>query len=120
MSNSLIQETTDTNFEFEVMRSTQPVLVDCWSRGCRPCEQMLPWLDEAAASYDGRLKIVRMNVDDSHRVAAKLGVRALPTLMLFDRGEMRGLSVPWRYRAKVAPSRRKSEARMQIAMTGTS
>jgi thioredoxin 1 len=93
MSTTMIDDTTDATFETDVLQSTQPVLVDCWATWCGPCKAIAPLLDEAAQTYEGRLKIVKINVDENRTVPAMLGVRGVPTLLLFDKGQLKTMKV---------------------------
>ncbi|MAL02446.1 thioredoxin TrxA [Neopusillimonas maritima] len=86
MSN-LIKTVTDANFEAEVLQSDVPVLVDYWAAWCGPCKMIAPLLDEAAQTFQGRVTIAKLNVDENPDVPAKYGVRGIPTLMLFKNGE---------------------------------
>jgi thioredoxin 1 len=88
MTHSLIHDTTDATFETDVLKSTQPVLVDCWATWCGPCKAIAPLLEDVARAYEGRLKIVKINVDENRVIPAKLGVRGVPTLMLFKDGAL--------------------------------
>lgn len=93
MSSTLIQDISDASFESDVLFSKEPVLVDCWATWCGPCKAITPLLDEASLAYEGRLKIVKINVDENRGVPASLGVRGVPTLMLFKRGELAAMKV---------------------------
>ena len=93
MSTDLIKDTSDAAFEVDVMQSSQPVLVDCWATWCGPCKAIAPLLDDASKTYDGRLKIVKMNVDDNRVIPARMGVRGVPTLMLFKNGQLKATKV---------------------------
>lgn len=93
MSTSSIKDISDASFEADVMQSEQPVLVDCWATWCGPCKAIAPLLDEASRLYDGRLQIVKINVDENRAVPARLGVRGVPTLMLFKGGELKATKV---------------------------
>ena len=93
MSTDLIKDTSDAAFEVDVMQSSQPVLVDCWATWCGPCKAIAPLLDDASKTYDGRLKIVKMNVDDNRVIPARMGVRGVPTLMLFKDGQLKATKV---------------------------
>ena len=77
---------TDASFETEVLRAQGPVLVDFWAEWCGPCKSIAPILDEIATEYAQRLKVVKLNTDDSPDLAVKYGVRSIPTLMIFKNG----------------------------------
>ena len=83
----LIKTVTDANFEAEVLQSEVPVLVDYWAAWCGPCKMIAPLLDEAAQTFEGRVTIAKLNVDENPDTPAKYGVRGIPTLMLFKNGE---------------------------------
>ena len=93
MSTELIKDTSDAAFEVDVLQSSQPVLVDCWATWCGPCKAIAPLLDEASKTYDGRMKVVKINVDDNRVIPAKMGVRGVPTLMLFKNGQLKATKV---------------------------
>jgi len=79
---------TEQNFEQEVLKSAQPVLVDFWAEWCGPCKMIAPALDELADEYAGRARIGKVNIDEHQSLAAKYSVRAIPTLLLFSKGEV--------------------------------
>lgn len=78
----------DSTFEQEVLKCDLPVLVDFWAPWCGPCRAMGPVIDELANEYVGRLKILKMNVDENPASPSKYGIRAIPTLILFKGGEV--------------------------------
>jgi thioredoxin 1 len=83
-----VSHVSDSSFEQDVIQSQVPVLVDYWAEWCGPCKMIAPILDETSTSYDGRVRIVKLNVDDNQVVPTKYGIRAIPTLMLFKGGEV--------------------------------
>jgi thioredoxin 1 len=80
---------TDETFEAEVREASEPVLVDFWAEWCGPCRAVAPTLDALAAEYKGRLKVAKVNVDDNPQTPRTFGIRAIPTLILFDKGEVK-------------------------------
>ena len=87
MASDLIKHASDTSFETDVLQSDTPVLVDFWAEWCGPCKAIAPTLDELAKAYDGKLQIVKVNVDENRNVPAKYGIRGIPTLMMFKGGQ---------------------------------
>jgi thioredoxin 1 len=79
---------TDDSFEAEVRKSDIPVVVDFWAEWCGPCKQIGPALEELAKEYQGRVKIVKVNVDENPSSPAQMGVRGIPTLFLFKDGKV--------------------------------
>ncbi len=92
MSDS-IKHVTDASFEADVLQSELPVLVDYWAEWCGPCKMIAPILEEAAAKYQGRVIIAKVNVDENPDSAAKYGIRGIPTLMLFKDGKVSSTKV---------------------------
>lgn len=83
-----IQSLTSETFRQEVLEVEQPVLVDFWAAWCGPCRRMLPALEELASESEGRFKVVKVDVGDEPELAARYGVQALPTLVVFRDGEV--------------------------------
>ncbi|HET9702011.1 MAG TPA: thioredoxin TrxA [Burkholderiales bacterium] len=88
-----IHYVTDDNFESEVLRSDTPVLVDYWAEWCGPCKMIAPILDEVAREYAGRLKVAKLNIDDNQATPPRYGIRGIPTLMLFKKGNVEATKV---------------------------
>ena len=83
-----VSKVSDQDFDAEVLKSTQPVVVDFWAEWCGPCKMIAPALEELAGAMDGKVKIVKLNVDENPSTAAKYGIMSIPTLMLFKNGEL--------------------------------
>ena len=84
-----IQEVSDSSFDAEVLKSALPVLVDFWAPWCGPCKAIAPVVADLAKEYAGRLKVVKVNVDDHTQTPSRYGVRGIPNLILFKDGQVR-------------------------------
>jgi len=80
-------DVTDATFDTEVLKSDRPVLVDFWAPWCGPCRMVAPLVEELADEYDGKVKFLKLNTDESVNTAAKYGIRSIPTLLMFKGGE---------------------------------
>jgi thioredoxin 1 len=88
MASPLISALTQDNFEKEVLQSATPVLVDFWAEWCGPCKMIAPLLDELADEYQGKIKIGKVNIDEQQELATKYGIRAIPTLLVINKGQV--------------------------------
>ena len=93
MSQSNVLHVSDTSFAGDVLESDKPVLVDFWAEWCGPCRAIGPILEEVAVERKDRLRVVKVNIDESPDLARQFGVRSIPTLMLFQDGQVRSQRV---------------------------
>ncbi len=84
---------SDDSFEADVLKASQPVLVDYWAEWCGPCKMIAPVLDEIAGEYAGKLTVAKLNIDDNPNTPPRYGIRGIPTLMLFKDGEVEATKV---------------------------
>ena len=84
-----VEQVTDESFDREVLKAELPVLIDFWAPWCGPCKAIAPVVDELAKEYAGKLKVVKMNVDDNPQTPSKYGVRGIPNLILFKGGQVK-------------------------------
>ena len=83
-----VDKVSDATFETEVLKAAEPVVVDFWAEWCGPCKMIAPALEEIAGTLGGKVKILKLNVDESPKTAEKYGIMSIPTLMLFKNGEL--------------------------------
>ncbi len=84
-----LKSVSDASFDAEVLKAERPTLVDFWAPWCGPCRAMGPVLEEIARDYEGRLNVVKVNVDENPKISLLYGVRSIPTLLLIKDGEIR-------------------------------
>ncbi len=87
MASDAIIEISDSNFESEVVKSDVPVLVDFWAPWCGPCKAIAPIVEEISSTYEGKIKVGKMNVDENQSTTMKYGIRSIPTIIMFKGGE---------------------------------
>jgi thioredoxin 1 len=96
-----LPEVNDDTFDADVLNSSGPVIVDFWAEWCGSCKAMMPHLDAAAQELGGAVKVVKLNIEDSPMTAGKLGIRGVPTMMLFKDGKLAETKVGSMSRSKI-------------------
>ena len=93
MASDLIKHVSDASFEADVLKASGLVLVDFWAEWCGPCKMIAPILDDVSNTYEGRVSVTKMNVDENRAVPAQYGIRGIPTLMVFKDGQLAATKV---------------------------
>ena len=88
-----ILHTSDEGFDTDVLQSDKPVLVDYWAEWCGPCKMIAPILEEVASEYGEKIKVCKMNIDENQETPPRYGIRGIPTLILFQNGEVEATKV---------------------------
>ncbi len=88
-----ISHLSDDQFDDQVLKSSEPVLVDFWAEWCGPCKMIAPLLDDLAATYQGKLKVAKINVDHNQKTPRTYNVRGIPTLMIFKNGKVEATQI---------------------------
>jgi thioredoxin 1 len=97
----MVAPVSDKSFQADVLDSKEPVLVDFWAEWCGPCRAVAPVLEEVAGELNGKLKVVKLNVDENPETAAKYGIQSIPTLMIFKNGELASRQIGASPKAKI-------------------
>jgi thioredoxin 1 len=88
MASENVKEFTDANFEEEVLKSGEPVLVDFWAEWCMPCRMLAPTIEKLAKDYSGKVKVGKVDTDSNRDISVKYGISAIPTVILFKNGQV--------------------------------
>ena len=88
MAGQFVSEVNDADFEQQVLKSDQPVLVDFWAAWCGPCRALAPVVDQVATEYNGQIKVMKMDVDRNNATPGRYGIRGIPALLIFKGGKV--------------------------------
>ncbi|KIJ88624.1 thioredoxin [Rickettsia asembonensis] len=89
----MADKVTDSSFKKEVLESDLPVLVDFWAEWCGPCKMLTPIIDEISKELKGKVKVLKMNIDENPNIPSEYGIRSIPTIMLFKNGEQKDTKI---------------------------
>ena len=101
MAGADVMNIGDADFDKEVLKSDQPVLVDFWATWCAPCRAIAPAIEELATQYKGKVKVAKIDIDNNQQVAEQYGIRSIPTLLIFKNGAVAGTIVGALPKAKI-------------------
>ncbi|AKJ05484.1 MAG TPA: thioredoxin [Archangium sp.] len=101
MAGADVMNIGDAEFDKEVLKSDQPVLVDFWATWCAPCRAIAPAIEELATQYKGKVKVAKIDIDNNQQVAEQYGIRSIPTLLIFKNGAVAGTIVGALPKAKI-------------------
>lgn len=101
---TFVNEVSDSTFENEVLNSSQPVLVDFWAAWCAPCRMLAPTVEAVAEEFQGKAKVVKLNVDENQDISSRYGIKGIPTLIIFSNGKEadRVVGVPSNAKASIS------------------
>ncbi|ABV74339.1 Thioredoxin [Rickettsia akari str. Hartford] len=93
IEDKMANNVTDSSFKKEVLESDLPVLVDFWAEWCGPCKMLTPIIDEISKELKGKVKVLKMNIDENPNISSEYGIRSIPTIMLFKNGEQKDTKI---------------------------